>query len=455
MLLCKRFSTALFLMLCVAAMPDRAAAQATLTVVTGSGAPGGTVTVVVSLNTNGTQPAAVQFDLTYPTADLSPAAGTFYATGSAAGAAGKSTTCGIPSTGDVRCVIAGFNTTAMTTGNVASITFRIANTTDTSAALRLSGVSGADASGHSLTLTGAGGSVTITQPVVTLAGLTCTPATVVAPVSSSCTVTMSGPTKSNTSVSLKSNSANATVPSSVMVSSQSSTAKFAVTTKAVSTQTGAVITATLGSVAKPFTVMLTPAVVSVTALVCTPNPLTTPGTASCTATVSKIAPTGGLKLTTSVAGGKTILTVPASVTVAVGATTATFKASATAVGGNNTAVVVASLNATSQQATLQLLPPPSIAKAVCSPNRIYSRGVSVCTVTLRNAAPAGGAKILVGLASSAPLTLPASVTVASGSIATQFSIQAGVISVNQTAAVTFNLSGKTAQFGVNLAAGNP
>jgi hypothetical protein len=47
------------------------------------------------------------------------------------------------------------------------------------------------------------------------------------------------------------------------------------------------------------------------------------------------------------------------------------------------------------------------------------------------------------------------VTVASGSIATQFSIQAGVISVNQTAAVTFNLSGKTAQFGVNLAAGNP
>jgi hypothetical protein len=41
----------------------RAAAQATLALTGGSGAPGASVTVGVSLSTNGTQPAAVQFDL--------------------------------------------------------------------------------------------------------------------------------------------------------------------------------------------------------------------------------------------------------------------------------------------------------------------------------------------------------------------------------------------------------
>src|SRR5260370_7683920 len=72
LLLCKPFATALFLILCVASMADRAAAQATLTLTGGTGAPGGAGTVGVSLNTNGTLPARLQFNVSYASTDLTP-----------------------------------------------------------------------------------------------------------------------------------------------------------------------------------------------------------------------------------------------------------------------------------------------------------------------------------------------------------------------------------------------
>src|SRR5947207_12717506 len=79
----------------------------------GSGAPGATVTVGVALNSSGgALPAAVQWDFIFVSSDLSPASGTFYATGVAALAAGKSATCNLISPGDLRCLVAGINATA-------------------------------------------------------------------------------------------------------------------------------------------------------------------------------------------------------------------------------------------------------------------------------------------------------------------------------------------------------
>ena len=160
-------------------------------------------------------------------------------------------------------------------------------------------------------------------------------------------------------------------------------------------------------------------------------------------------------LATAVTSGKTELAVPASASVAPGATTATFGANASAVSEGTTAVVVASLNATSQQASLQLVPSPGIAKLLCSPNKVYSDGSSVCTVTLTAAAPNGGTTISLGLKSSAPLTVPASTTVSAESTTSQFSVQAGTISTKQTAEVTATLDGRTASCGVNLAVDTP
>lgn len=221
LLLCGRFRAGLFLFLCVAAVADRAAAQATLTLTGGSGTPGGTVTVGISLNTNGTQPAALQFDLTYPATDLSPGPGTYFATGAAASAAGKSASCSNPSAGDVRCIIAGFNTTAMAGGSVASVTFQIANTSDPSALVNISGASASDGTGNNIPITGGSVSVTITQSGISLTNLTCSPATVTTPASSNCAVTLSGNVASNTSVSLGSNNGSAGVPGTVTVNRDS------------------------------------------------------------------------------------------------------------------------------------------------------------------------------------------------------------------------------------------
>src|SRR5438309_1427754 len=84
-----------------------------------SGAPGASVTVGVSLSSSGgAQPAAVQWDLLFVSSDLSPASGTFYATGVAALAAGKSASCNLVSPGDIRCIVAGINATAIGNGSV-------------------------------------------------------------------------------------------------------------------------------------------------------------------------------------------------------------------------------------------------------------------------------------------------------------------------------------------------
>src|SRR5580693_5115105 len=95
------------LLLCViAAITNRAGAQTPSLSLSGvSGSPGATVTLSVSLNSNGgTQPASVQWDFNYSTTDLSPASGTYFATGAAASAAGKSASCNNISAGDVRCL---------------------------------------------------------------------------------------------------------------------------------------------------------------------------------------------------------------------------------------------------------------------------------------------------------------------------------------------------------------
>jgi hypothetical protein len=135
----------LFLFIAALAV-DRAMAQtASLGLSAASGAPGATVTLNVSLTTNGTLPAAVQWDILYSTSDLSPGTGTFYATGAAATLAGKLATCSTLAAGDIRCVVAGLNSTAIANGVLATVTLQIASTTTkTSTQVTLSNLAASD-----------------------------------------------------------------------------------------------------------------------------------------------------------------------------------------------------------------------------------------------------------------------------------------------------------------------
>src|SRR5229473_7808105 len=96
-LMCRQIWMKVSLVCILAVAAGGASAQTpALSLAGASGAPGSTVTVSISLSSNGgTQPAGVQWDLTYSSSDLSPAAGTYWATIGAASAAGKQASCNV------------------------------------------------------------------------------------------------------------------------------------------------------------------------------------------------------------------------------------------------------------------------------------------------------------------------------------------------------------------------
>jgi hypothetical protein len=238
------------------------AATPSLSLSGASGAPGSTVTLDVSLNSVGSpQPAAIQWDLTYSTSDLSLVTGTYYGTGAAGSGAGKAADCNSISAGDVRCIVSGIDTTAFGSGVVATLTFQIAAaTTDTSTPVSLVSPAASDGNANALAITATGATVTITQPVAPfLSSLNCSPASVTPPTTSTCTVSLSGAVPSTTAIGLSSSAAAATVQSSVNITAGLTSTTFTVSTSTVSSSTPAVITATLGSGSKNFTVTLTPA----------------------------------------------------------------------------------------------------------------------------------------------------------------------------------------------------
>lgn len=87
-----------------------------------------TATFPVSISTTRRPPGGIQFDLTFPAADVTSITA---ATGPAATAAGKSITCAAPTgtTGTFRCLVAGLNTSTIANGVVANITVVVSKTT--------------------------------------------------------------------------------------------------------------------------------------------------------------------------------------------------------------------------------------------------------------------------------------------------------------------------------------
>ena len=231
-----------------------------LSLSTASGAPGSAVTLDVGL-TSGTStlPVSIQWDLTYSTSDLNPVTGTFYATGAAASGAEKSVSCSIISAGDVRCIVSGINTLAIGNGVLATLTFQIAaGTTDTSTPVSMISSEASDANANPLSITDGSAAVTINQPAApVLSALSCSPASVTPPTSSTCTATLSSSAASTTTVGLSSSASAATVPASMNISSGSLSKNFTVSSSSVTTNTTALITATLGSSSEHFSLTLT------------------------------------------------------------------------------------------------------------------------------------------------------------------------------------------------------
>ena len=212
-----------------------------------------------------------------------------------------------------------------------------------------------------------------------VSSLTLNPATVVGGgVSSTGTVTLSGPVPSNSSpvqVTLASSNPNAaTVPAQpISIPAGSSTGTFTVTSQQVTSATSTTITATAtanGSGSAQAALTVDPAATALASL--TLNPATVAGsgaTSTGTVTLNGYAPAGG-KLVTLTSSNTSAATVPASVTVFANSTSATFTITALSVTSQASVVITAALSgANSVTATLTVNPPASF-----TPVRINSGG---------------------------------------------------------------------------------
>ena len=92
----------------------------------------------------------------------------------------------------------------------------------------------------------------------------------------------------------------------------------------------------------------------------------------------------------------------------------------------------------SSQSVTFMLAPMQVATLACNPTTLGPSSTSSCTVTLSQAAPAGGST--VALTNTNPtLTVPASVTVAAAATSATFNATTGTFATSQSATVTATL----------------
>jgi hypothetical protein len=155
-------------------------------------APGSTGTLRLQFQTGGASVSGLQFDVVYDPANVSlsgPAAGPV------ATAAGKSVSQFSPAAGTLRILIVGFGQETIASGEVLSIQGAVpAGSAPGSYALSLSNLSATDPNGVTVSLTGAGGTITVTAPTTTVLTVSPTPAGLGTSVQVSATVTPAGST---------------------------------------------------------------------------------------------------------------------------------------------------------------------------------------------------------------------------------------------------------------------
>ncbi len=331
------------------------AQQVSLSLASGSTTPGGSVTVNLALaNSGGSQPAAVQWSMTYSAADIS---GVTVVDGSAATAASKTVVCNSTS-GSAICIVSGLNDNAIASGALASITFNVASSPkDSSVPVQLAGLAASAADGSGVAAAGSGGTIAINKSApLALSALSCTPGNVATPGSAACTISLNGSATGNGfPVTVQSNNSNVTVPSAVTVSSGQSSAGFSAKAASVSSTQNAVLTAAAAGVSKTFTLALSPtgpAPVLISSLTCNPSSIYSGGTSSCTAVLVNASSSS---TAISLSSNNKLMDVPSSVSVPAGSLSAGFNARAATISSTQTAVITATGPNNSQTFTENLL----------------------------------------------------------------------------------------------------
>jgi hypothetical protein len=310
---------------------------------------------------------------------------------------------------------------------------------------------------------------TVDTPVTTVSAVSCTSATITGAGTDTCTVTLSAPASSGgASVSLASSDSAVTVPSSVLIGANRSSATFTAIAAAVSATQTATITASVGTSSATFALQLSPQAATGTAALSlsasslafgdvTVNTQATPqfvtllssGTAALTINSATVAGAGftiaGQTFPVTLNPGNSVTVEVKFDPATAGAATGTLTV-VTNAPTNGTALVSLSGTGDAAAGTLSTL--------FCQSGTITGAGSDACTVNLTAAAPAGG--LTVNLSSSnTALTVPATVTVPAGAMGAFFTATATAVTSNETANVTATAGGLSKIYALQLVAQTP
>jgi hypothetical protein len=294
---------------------------------------------------------------------------------------------------------------------------------------------------------------------VSLSSLSLNPTSVMGGNSSTGTVTLSGaaPAGGATVALSSTNTAAATVPSTVMIAAGATSATFTVSTSAVASSTTVAISGTYGGATRSASLTVTPASPpppTLSSLSLNPTSVTGGNSSTGTVTLSGAAPAGGATVALSSSNTAAART-PSSVTVAAGATSATFTVSTSAVASSTTVTISGTYSGATRSASLTVTPapppPPTVSSLTLNPANVFGGQSSTGTVILTGPAPAGGAQVLLSSSNSAA-SVPSSVIVPAGATSATFTVNTTfvLISTSATISATYNGTTRTATLGVLL-----
>jgi len=164
-------------------------------------------------------------------------------------------------------------------------------------------------------------------------------------------------------------------------------------------------------------------------------------TSTGTVSLSGAAPSGGAEVSLS-SSDTAVATVPANVTIASGATAATFTASVLNAAAGATSTITASYAGDSRTATLTVAS-ISVTGISVSPGVVEGGTASAGTVTISAPALAGGLQVSLGSSDTSAASVPATVTVASGSATATFTIVTSPVSSADSVVISASGGGAT------------
>ena len=282
------------------------------------------------------------------------------------------------------------------------------------------------------TLGSSSASATLTVNPVQVQSLTLSPTAVVGGIgNATATVTLTGAAPSTGAiVTLSSNNtAAATVPATVTVAPNATTASFTVTSKAVSVAANAAISATYIATALA-TLTVNPLRLSTISL----SPTSVVGGTSVTGTATLNGTASSTGAVVTLTDNSSASSVPSTVTIASGTSSANFTISTSPVSLQTVSTITGTFGA-SASSNLTITPPQAQSLSL-SPSTLTGGTSSIATVTLTGNAPTGGTVVTLSSSNRQFATVPTSVTVSAGSRTAQFTVLS--LRVSTTTPVTIS-----------------